>query len=97
MRKRTTLAVWFSCWVILAGVSADAAEIEVNFSAEGGCRERICLELEEAKKSIDVMMYYFMSPEIADALIKSAKRDVAGRVILDRCGLIIAPGPGGLR
>jgi phosphatidylserine/phosphatidylglycerophosphate/cardiolipin synthase-like enzyme len=59
------------------------ADIEVYFSPEDACEERICHELERAEESIDVMMYYFTSREIAEALTRAAKRDVGVRIILD--------------
>jgi len=83
MRKRrlATLSLIFA--LLFAARFALPQEIEVFFSPENGCEERICKEIEGAKKSIDVMMYYFTSRKIANALVKAQKRDVSVRAILD--------------
>ncbi len=66
-------------------VAADrkACEIDVFFSPDGGCEDRIIEEIDAAKKAIRVQMYFFTSKPIAEALIEAKKRGVKVTVILD--------------
>lgn len=57
--------------------------IDVLFSPDGGCEDRIIEEIDGAKKAIRVQMYFFTSKPIADALIDARKRGVKVEVILD--------------
>ncbi|MCB9852899.1 MAG: phospholipase D family protein [Phycisphaerales bacterium] len=68
-----------------AGPKSDEREssIDVVFSPEGGCADRIIAEIESARSSIHVQVYIFTSDQIADALIKAAKRDIRVDVLLD--------------
>ena len=58
--------------------------IDVLFSPDGGCENRIIEEIDGAKKTIRVQMYFFTSKPIADALIEAHKRGVKVKVILDK-------------
>ena len=57
--------------------------IAVYFSPRGGCTEAIVDEIENAKGSILVQAYSFMSPRIAKALLDAHKRGVSVQVVLD--------------
>lgn len=61
-----------------------ALATEVYFSPQGGTQKRIVELINGAKKSVDVAMYGFTSPEIAKALVKAKKRSVQVRILLDR-------------
>lgn len=58
--------------------------IEVYFSPQGGTQKRIIELINDAKKNIDIAMYGFTAPEIAEALVKAHKRGVQIRIVLDR-------------
>jgi phosphatidylserine/phosphatidylglycerophosphate/cardiolipin synthase-like enzyme len=59
-------------------------KIDAIFSPGGGCEKRIVSEIESAEKSVLVQMYMFTSKPITDALVKSKKRGVDVKVILDQ-------------
>lgn len=59
-------------------------KIDVLFSPDGGCEDRIVEEIDKAKKTIRVQMYFFTSKAIADALIEARKRGLKVEVILDK-------------
>lgn len=73
------LALLITVLLPLNGLSA-----EVYFSPRGGAQERIQEILDEATTSIDVAMYGFTSPELAQALARARDRGVRVRVLLDR-------------
>lgn len=58
--------------------------IEVLFSPDGGCQERIITEVAKAKKRVRVQMYIFNSKPIADAIIAAHKRGVDCEIISDK-------------
>ena len=60
------------------------ASIEVLFSPNGGCQERIIDEIGKARKRLRVQVYMFTSKEIADAIAEAKKRGVNCEVIVDR-------------
>lgn len=60
-----------------------AGEIEVYFSPEGKCENAVRAEIDKAKKSIDVMMYFFTSKVIRDSLLAADKKNVIIRIVLD--------------
>ncbi|HVP10228.1 MAG TPA: phospholipase D family protein [Phycisphaerae bacterium] len=76
-------AVWDHC---SQGASQPGKEpsIEVMFSPNGGCQERILEEIGKAKKRIRVQVYIFSSKEIADAIIEAKKHGVDCEIIVDR-------------
>lgn len=59
------------------------SEVGVYFSPRGGCQEAIIREINQAKATIDVAMYYFTSWPLAEALIEAERRGVEVRVYLD--------------
>ncbi len=58
-------------------------QIDVLFSPKGGCANRIIEEIDNARKTIRVQMYFFTSEPIADALIEAKERGIEVQVILD--------------
>lgn len=58
-------------------------EIDVLFSPEGGCADRIIDEIEKAKRRILVQMHFFTSKPIGDALAEAKKSGVEVEVVLD--------------
>ncbi|MCD6363822.1 MAG: phospholipase D family protein [Synergistetes bacterium] len=64
--------------------AANSLVIEVYFSPNGGCADRIVSLLDSAKSFIDVAMFSFTSRELARALIRAHERGVRVRVLLDR-------------
>jgi len=69
--------------VVLAGAVRVEASIDLCFSPEGKCEERIVREIEGAKSEILVQAYGFTSRPIADALVAARKRGVTVRAMLD--------------
>jgi phosphatidylserine/phosphatidylglycerophosphate/cardiolipin synthase-like enzyme len=100
VQKRKSIHVYVMClgvaglffcgWASQATVSESmgggdkAREIDVLFSPDGGCEDRIVEEIDKAKKVIRVQMYFFTSKPIADALLEARKRGVKVEVILDK-------------
>lgn len=58
--------------------------IEVLFSPDGGCADRIIEEIASARKIIRVQAYFFTSEPIADALVEARERGIRIEVILDK-------------
>ncbi len=58
--------------------------IDVLFSPNGGCCDRIVREIESAKKHIRVQAHFFTCKEIAEALVEAAERGVKCELIVDR-------------
>ena len=58
--------------------------VDVLFSPDGGCEDRIIEEIEGAKKAIRVQMYFFTSKPITEALIEAHKRGIKVEIILDK-------------
>ena len=81
LMKRSCVAVFL---VFLIAQLSYGGSIDVCFSPGGTCEERICSEIRSARRSIDVMMYYFTSGGICDALMDAGERDIKVRIILDR-------------
>ncbi len=57
--------------------------IQVFFSPNGGAREAILYEIEDAKKEINVAMYIFTDRELANSLVSAKKRGVKVKILLD--------------
>lgn len=75
---------WVGLVVIgLCGAASASPEIDVCFSPDGKCEERIVREIGDAKSTILVQAYGFTSRPIADALVAAQKRGVTVRAILD--------------
>ncbi len=81
---------------LLASPAANAIQADVNvfFSPNGGAREAILHNIDEAKKSIRVLAYLFTDSKIAEALIKAHKKGVDVQIILDKKMLTIAKNKG---
>lgn len=58
--------------------------IDVLFSPDGGCEDRIVAEVGEAGKHVRVQMYIFNSKAIAEAIIAAKKRGVVCEIIADK-------------
>ena len=69
---------------LLFALSAQAADIQVFFSPQGGCTEAVVDALGKAKASVLVQAYSFTSAPIAKALVDAQKRGVRVFVILDK-------------
>lgn len=69
--------------VLVSGCVNENTQPEAFFCPEDQCEERIVGIIQNANDSIDVAMYSFTSPKIADALIEARQRDVEPRVVLD--------------
>lgn len=67
--------------LFFAGSLAGAAE--VYFSPDGGAQDQIIKRINLSKSTIDVAVYSFTAPEIAEALANAEKRGVKVRVIRD--------------
>ncbi len=67
---------------LATGVGATAS-IDVCFSPDGKCEERIIREIEGAKTGVLIQAYGFTSRPIADALVAAEKRGISVRAILD--------------
>ncbi len=57
--------------------------IQVFFSPNGGAREAILNEIENAKKEINVTMYIFTDRELSNSLVLAKERGVKVKVLLD--------------
>jgi phosphatidylserine/phosphatidylglycerophosphate/cardiolipin synthase-like enzyme len=64
--------------------------ISVWFSPEGGAEAAIVNAIDDAKKSVDVLAYYFTNSTIAKALASAHQRGVKVRVVLDHSQETIA-------
>lgn len=96
-RRRSLLARWGVVLILAAAVwtSHRAAggpqsrtrslepSVEVLFSPDGGCEDRLVDLIEEAQDAVRVQMYMFTSRPISKALVAAQKRGVAVTVILD--------------
>ncbi len=69
--------------LIFCGV-ANSLVIEVYFSPNGGCADRIIELIDSAKNFIDVAMFSFTSRELAKSLVRAHDRGVKVRVLLDK-------------
>lgn len=63
--------------------TAFTLSIEVYFSPNGGCENRIVELINGARDSIDIAMYTFTNSKIARALVMAYERGVRIRVLLD--------------
>ncbi len=80
----TSLILLFpSCSATPAAHKIEDNNIEVLFSPEGRCTDRVISELNGAKKTIVAAMYSFTSRPIAQALSDAKARGVDVRLCLD--------------
>ena len=77
------LSLFGLAFVVLLSV-VSAAEIEVYFSPNGGCEDAIIEEVNSAKSSINVAMYYLTERRIANALISAKQKGIKVSVVLDK-------------
>lgn len=64
--------------------SEKQGRIDVLFSPNGGCCDRIVREIESAKKHIRVQAHFFTCRVIAEALIDAADRGVKCEMLVDK-------------
>ncbi|MCS7103311.1 MAG: phospholipase D family protein [Candidatus Korarchaeum sp.] len=64
-------------------VSSQYRRAEVLFCPEDGCGESLISLFDKANETIDIAVYSFTNPEIADALVRAKGRGVKVRVILE--------------
>jgi len=57
--------------------------IDVLFSPDGGCTDRIVEEIDGADKRVLIQIYFFTSKPIADAIVEAKKRGVKCEVLAD--------------
>ncbi len=61
-----------------------ADDMEVYFSPNGGCQQAIVDEINQARETMDIAMYFLTSREIAQALVKAKERQVRVRLVFDK-------------
>lgn len=86
MRSCTTVSMVFGLFAlrVIAGEPNSSPKVDVLFSPNGGCTDRIVSEIKNAKSKIRVQAYSFTSARIAGALLAAKKRGVDCEVILDK-------------
>ncbi|MCZ6653912.1 MAG: phospholipase D family protein [Planctomycetota bacterium] len=62
---------------------AAAPRVDVLFSPNGGCSDRIIKEIAQARERVLVQAYYFTSAPIAKAIMAAKRRGVQCEVVLD--------------
>jgi len=60
------------------------AEIKIFFSPNGGIKEEIIKQIDNAESHIDISMYSFTSEPIAEALVQAKNRGIRVRILLDK-------------
>jgi len=83
MLKSKTSIVGSILLILLSPIIAFAS-IDVYFSLVDNPEGAIIEELNKAKESIDIAMYYFTDRELANAVIDAYNRGVKVRVYLDK-------------
>lgn len=72
-------------WYLSCQRSDDGScSVNVFFSPNGGCTERIVSEIDASRSEIRVQAFAFNSEKIADALIRASERGVEVRCIFDK-------------
>ncbi|MEM1520850.1 MAG: phospholipase D family protein [Candidatus Korarchaeum sp.] len=66
-----------------AKVGSQCPRVEALFCPEDGCSKAVISLFDRANETIDVAVYSFTHPDIADALIRAKERGVRVRVILE--------------
>ena len=61
-----------------------ADEMAVYFSPNGGCQQAIVDEIDRARGTMDIAMYFLTSREIAQALVRAKERKVQVRCVFDK-------------
>jgi len=70
-------------WLALAIAAVAAAEPEVCFSPDGGCRTLLIRTIDGARRSVEAAVFTFTDGAVADALGRATERGVKVRAILD--------------
>lgn len=74
--------MWTTVVVFVAtSALANAADVAVYFSPDGGATAAVVKEINEAKREILIQAYSFTSVPIASALVAAQKRGLKGEVI----------------
>ncbi len=94
MKLKLLTTALFASLLVAPAAHAIEADVNVFFSPNGGAREAILHNIDEAKKSIRVLAYLFTDSKIAEALIKAHKKGVDVQIILDKKMLTIAKNRG---
>ncbi|MFH0839380.1 MAG: phospholipase D family protein [Candidatus Omnitrophota bacterium] len=63
-------------------LSVDAGNINVFFSPQDGCAKEVIYRIDQAQHSIYIVMYFFTSRDIAQALVRARQRGLEVRVCL---------------
>jgi len=75
---------WFIILLWLTVAVAEATDLEIYFSPNGGCTNAIIDRLDKAADTVLVQAYSFTSPPIAKALVDAKNRGVKVLILLDR-------------
>ena len=81
---KSKIAILGITMLVLLLPSVTLASIDVYFSLVDDPEGAIIEELNKAKKSIDIAMYYFTDRDLANAVIDAHNREVRIRVYLDK-------------
>jgi len=89
--KKSVLVLFAICAGVLFAKASSAEEVvldhirvEVFYSPDGGCRDAIVREIDNAGSEILVQAYSFTSKKIAKALVDAFERKVDVEIILDK-------------
>ncbi len=69
--------------LVLSGCVQETPDTTAFFCPEDQCEERIIALINGAEDSIEIAIYSFTSPEIAEALINAKQKGVEVRVVAD--------------
>jgi len=69
--------------LVAVALLAVPADVQVYFSPLGGCQQAVVESINKAASEIDVAIYIFTNPDIAEALVAAKVRGVKVRVLLD--------------
>ncbi len=76
----------FTQTALLSRQSRETFETQTNvyFSPEGNARKAIIAEMNQAKKTINIAMYFFSDHTLANALARAKERGVQINIVMDR-------------
>ncbi|MBJ2066168.1 phospholipase D family protein [Serratia odorifera] len=84
---RTSLRAWcLAATLAFVPGAISAPSVQVGFSPEGSALQLVLSTLNEARSSIRLMGYSFISPEVVKALTTAKHRGVDVKVVLDAKG-----------
>jgi phosphatidylserine/phosphatidylglycerophosphate/cardiolipin synthase-like enzyme len=81
---RSMLAIAASLCGAAVVVSAQAADVHVGFSPDGGAEQLVVHTIEGAKHTLEVAAYSFTSKSISKALVDAHKRGVKVEIVMDK-------------